>query len=249
MYNTAVGQDAGNDITTGINNTIIGALAGDAMVGAQENTVLGVHAGGAVTEGDSNVFIGYNSGVHAQATITGGTNTIVGAYAHTTADDSASANGFGYNIAAIAGYTTVGAGNDDIRAPHGNVTWSTISDERVKKDITDSTAGLSFINDLRPRTFKYKNKGDLPEEFSGYEEGSTEVYKNSNIHHGFIAQEVKAAIDSHSEITDGFKMWNVRETGAQEVGEAAVIPILVKAIQELSAKNDALEARLTTLEG
>jgi hypothetical protein len=34
----------------------------------------------------------------------------------------------------------------------------------------------------------------------------------------------------------------------QEVAEAALIPILVKAIQELSAKNDALEARLAALE-
>ena len=28
-----------------------------------------------------------------------------------------------------------------------------------------------------------------------------------------------------------------------------LLPILVKALQELSAKNDALEARITTLEG
>ena len=143
----------------------------------------------------------------------------------------------GYGLTAVSGYTTLGITTSDIRAAHGNTTWSTVSDERVKKDITDSTAGLSFI------TFKYKNKGDLPEEFNGYEEGSTEAYKNSNTNHGFIAQEVKAAIDSHSEITDGFKMWDVRESGQQEVGEAAVIPILVKAIQELSEKVAALEAK------
>ena len=43
--------------------------------------------------------------------------------------------------------------------------------------------------------------------------------------------------------------WDEREDGSQEVSESALIPMLVKAIQELSAKNDALEARITTLEG
>jgi len=44
-------------------------------------------------------------------------------------------------------------------------------------------------------------------------------------------------------------MWDDREDGSQEVAEAALIPVLVKALQELSAKNDALEARIATLEG
>jgi cell division protein FtsB len=35
----------------------------------------------------------------------------------------------------------------------------------------------------------------------------------------------------------------------QHVAKGALIPILTKAIQELSAKNDALEARIATLEG
>ena len=135
-----------------------------------------------------------------------------------------------------AGYTTLGNGTDDIRAAHGNVTWATVSDERVKKDIKDSTAGLSFINDLKPRIFNYKTHGEIPKEFDHYKEGSTEVYKNDKTNHGFIAQEVKEAINNHPELSDGFKMWDVRKTGQQEVAEAALIPMLVKAIQELSAE-------------
>ena len=34
----------------------------------------------------------------------------------------------------------------------------------------------------------------------------------------------------------------------QAIAPAALVPMLVKAIQELSAKNDALEARITALE-
>jgi cell division protein FtsB len=44
-------------------------------------------------------------------------------------------------------------------------------------------------------------------------------------------------------------MWDVRETGQQEVGEAAVIPVLVKAVQELSTQVDELKAEITTLKG
>ena len=90
---------------------------------------------------------------------------------------------------------------------------------------------------------------EVPEEFNAYKKDSTEVYKNSKNNHGFIAQEVKEVIDNHPEIADGFGMWDVRESGQQEVGEAAVIPVLVKAIQELSAKVDELTTRITTLEG
>ena len=90
----------------------------------------------------------------------------------------------------------------------------------------------------------------MPDTFDAYVADSTEVYKNSNTNHGFIAQEVKSVIDNHPELKDGFKMWDIREhSDQQEVGEAAIIPVLVKAVQELSAKNEALAARITTLEG
>ena len=102
---------------------------------------------------------------------------------------------------------------------------------------------MSFINDLQPKTFKYKAKGDIPEEFKGYEKGSTEPYKTATTNHGFIAQEVKAAIDKHSDIKDGFSMWDDDdETGQQRVAEAALIPMLVKAVQELSAQVEELKS-------
>ena len=55
---------------------------------------------------------------------------------------------------------------------------------------------------------------------------------------------VKEVIDSHSDIKDGFDMWTEDPTdGRQRVAESALVPILVKAIQELSAKVAALEAK------
>ena len=147
----------------------------------------------------------------------------------------------GYNIDCAGGYTTLGQSGSDIRAAHGNVTWATVSDQRYKKDIVDSTAGLSFINALQPRTFKYKTLGELPETFIAYEADSTEAFKNTQTNHGFIAQEVKAAIDADDSLKDGFRLWDDREDGSQEVAEAALIPVLVKAIQELTARLETLE--------
>jgi len=199
-------------------------------------------AGDGVTTGLNNTLIGKD--VTEGILTTGSSNVIIGAFARPTTAATASAVGMGYNIVTEGGYTTVGDSANDIRAAHGVATWATVSDRRYKKDIVDSTVGLSFVNALQPRTFKYKNKGELPETFRAYKADSTEVFKNSNTNHGFIAQEVKAAIDADAGIKDGFRMWDDREDGSQEVAEAALIPVLVKAIQELTAKVEALEAQL-----
>ena len=67
---------------------------------------------------------------------------------------------------------------------------------------------------------------------------------DENVMHGFIAQEVKTAIDNHSEIKDGFRMWAESDNAdkRQRRAPSELIPMLVKAIQEL-------EARIATLEG
>jgi len=77
---------------------------------------------------------------------------------------------------------------------------------------------------------------------------SDERVMNGKYNHGFIAQEVKAVIDNHSDIKDGFGMWS--ESGSdnrQRVGEGALMSVMVKAVQELSTKNDSLETSNTAL--
>jgi trimeric autotransporter adhesin len=247
--NVALGYSALNKNTTASNNTAVGKDALFANTTGAANTAIGSGAAGANLTGQTSVFIGFNAGNSTVLQTAGIGNVLVGPYTHGTDATANDQHAFGYNLAAEAGYTTLGDTGNDIRAAFGVATWATVSDERYKKDITDSTTGLSFINALQPRTFKYKTLGELPETFRAYEADSTEVFKNSNTNHGFIAQEVKAAIDADDSIKDGFKLWDDREDGSQEVAEAALIPVLVKAIQELSAQNDALTTRITALEG
>jgi hypothetical protein len=260
-YNTAVGTNSLRFNTTGTSNVAIGYIAlttnttgsynaalGQNALGstttASSNTGLGYSAGYGNTTGASNTFVGSSAGGSGVIHATGSDNTFIGASSGGTATNTLNANALGSGVKSESGYTTVGLAASDIRAANGVATWATVSDERYKKDITDSTTGLSFINALQPRTFKYKNLGELPETFSAYKADSTEVFKNSDTNHGFIAQEVKAAIDADDSIKDGFKLWDEREDGSQEVAEAALIPVLVKAIQELSAEVETLKSQI-----
>ncbi len=240
--NTTMGFESLTTLTTGSNNVAIGEQALAACTTGGNNTAVGRKALKAVTTGGSNDAFGLDC---ADNLTTGSSNTLIGNGITTASAGTSNANGFGLGLSCADNYTTIGQNTADIRTAHGSTEWGTVSDERVKKDIQDSTVGLAFINDLRPVTFNYKNKGDLPENFRGYEENSTEVYKNPKTQHGFIAQEVKAAIDKHSDIKDGFNMWDDDDpAGQQRVAETSVIPILVKAVQELSAQVEELKAKI-----
>ncbi len=253
--NVAIGRSALATDVLGSKSVAVGNFAlqnqknvdgsGNPVAADMHNVAVGYHAGNDITTGTGNCFVGSLAG----DTVTTGIDNVIVGQNSDGVSYLTKGNGLGKDLTVSGGYTTLGFGSDDIRAAHGNVTWATVSDQRYKKDIVDSTAGLSFINALQPRTFKYKNLGELPETFSAYEADSTEVFKNSNTNHGFIAQEVKAAIDADSSIKDGFRLWDDREDGSQEVAEAALIPVLTKAIQELSAQVEALTARIETLEG
>ena len=72
---------------------------------------------------------------------------------------------------------------------------------------------------------------------------SDERVMNGKYNHGFIAQEVKEVIDKHN-LKEGFEMWQEDEAdGRQRIGEAALMSVMVKAVQELSAQVEALESQ------
>jgi hypothetical protein len=149
----------------------------------------------------------------------------------------------GYNVVGTGNSTFVfGGGTLDTNCSFGGTTWANPSDERIKEEIEDEVVGLSFINDLRPRTFRYRKEKDIPEELDAHVADSEKRYRTETYQHGFIAQEVKEAIDKHSSLKDGFDMWSEDEAdGRQRVGSTAVIPMLIKAIQELSAEVEKLK--------
>ena len=112
-------------------------------------------------------------------------------------------------------------------------TISSLSDERDKTDIEDLPYGLDFINDMRPVQFTWDRR-----------DGSM----NNVPDFGFIAQDLHDVELEHSS-TNRTRLVKWENPDKLEADYVRSYPILVKAVQELSAKCDALEARLAALEG
>jgi len=110
-------------------------------------------------------------------------------------------------------------------------TISSLSDARDKTDIIDSTDGLNIINLLKPKKFTWAMRE--PSE----NDGKTEL--------GFIAQEIDEVLGDKNDYIHAVSHANPDKL---EASYGRFIPILVKAIQELSAKNTVLETRVATLE-
>jgi hypothetical protein len=264
--NTAIGYNAGALIASATLNTAVGALALDAEINGHRNTAvgyaalstqqsgtstntsntaMGFHAGVSITTGGSNTIVGSDAG----DSITGGSNNVIVGQNSDCGGTESNTIVLGQSVQAVGSSNfTFGAGSTDSNIAAGATTITAPSDERYKENIADSTAGLSFINDLRPVTFQWKKEKDVPSNHRSYVEGSDKRVMNSDgeINHGFIAQEVKTAIDNHSELKDGFDMWSEENIegggGRQRVAPAALIPMLVKAIQELSAEIETLKS-------
>ena len=68
-------------------------------------------------------------------------------------------------------------------------------------------------------------------------------------YHGFLAQEVKSIIDNHPEIENGHAIWRESPDGIQNLADGAFMPMMVKAMQELSTQVDELKSELIALKG
>ena len=124
--------------------------------------------------------------------------------------------------------------NGNIGAPSGsNIYYA--SDQRLKKNVTSLDKGLEAIKALRPVSFNWVD-------------GFCDVEKDPL--YGFIAQEVET-VDSNlvSPFGDDVELGEDQVvTNPLRVNEKFIIPMLVKAMQELSAKVETLETKVAALE-
>jgi hypothetical protein len=143
------------------------------------------------------------------------------------------------------------------------------SDERQKDNIVDSDLGLPFINALRPVKYTWKvaeneageaveylqPDGSYADTFTANPEYPDEkpVSRKKTTprvgvrpHYGMLAQEVKTVIDAAGTDFAGY----IHDAAADTYGlrYSEFIAPLIKAVQELSAANVALTARVTALE-
>lgn len=252
--NTAVGNQAGNNLSSGDNNTLIGRNAGDGITTSPDNTFIGKQSGlvfnntsgdgrnvgvgsisaGALTTGIYNVFVGYAagnaSGGSSSTVTTGNFNTMVGYEAKGSSTAASNQNSFGYSAACSAN-NQITLGDSSIGALRCQVTSITaLSDERDKTSIEVLPYGLDFVNSLQPKKFVWDNRAETNgngEEFFSANKGKKDI--------GFIAQELQSVDD------DFLNLVYDENPEKLEATYGRLIPVLVKAIQDLSAKVTALE--------
>ena len=235
-YVTTMG--AYNGGYSGHNFTALGSNAMRYGGWGADNVAIGVECmyGNVGSTSDySNTAIGYRALRYPQNCYT---NTALGSYAGQAYGSFTGYNvtSLGYNATPSSSSATnqITLGNTSVTNLRCNDTSiSSLSDERDKTDIQDLNYGLDFINDVRPVKFTWNRR-----------DGSMAAKRDI----GFIAQELYDVEIDHSSASDTrLAVWSNPER--MEARPHAMFPILVKAVQELSQKCDALEARIAELEG
>jgi|7_EtaG_2_1085326.scaffolds.fasta_scaffold04045_6 hypothetical protein len=125
------------------------------------------------------------------------------------------------NFIIFADYNTAEMGV--IKAYDASIVVDSYSDYRLKDDVTTLNGGLDRVNNLRPVTFTYKTQSN-----------------KDNLHEGFIAHEVQEQVPyAVRGVKDAVK--DDGSIKSQSFCIYQLIPQMVSAIQELSAKVTALE--------
>jgi len=241
--NTAIGYQAGQFITTATGCTLVGNQAGQGTGGAKltgnNNTALGSDAG-LLLQGaaHSNTYIGAAAG---DVTTTGVENTCLGF--NCDIQDATATNQIviGNNLTGTKD-AAVFIGNDTSHIENDyntDATWTHSSDVRQKTDIRNDALGLAFINRLRPVTYLHKSPSEFPEEWAAYDPEDTNPMGGTKRIHGFIAQEIKEALNQEG--CETFGGWSVGPDGRQRISFEALVMPLVNAVKQLSDKVQELE--------
>ena len=122
---------------------------------------------------------------------------------------------------------------DDIYATNSTIQTS---DRNDKENITTSDLGLSFINKLSPKSYKFKGK--------------------TRTHYGLVSQDVETVLGDISKPTSGFAGFIKTDSSEAKDGSSynyglrygEFIGPLIKAVQELSAEVETLKTKVATLE-
>jgi hypothetical protein len=200
----------------------IGSLMGQSSwFSIGESVFIGAQTASALSDGTGSVFIGYQAGILASTSFN---NTFIGKASGSNLTSGQNNIALGYNAnpstATTSNSITLGnSSNNVLRCAVTSIT--SLSDARDKKEVEDLNVGLEFIDGLRPVKFVWDDRN---------EEGKHDIAD-----FGFIAQDLKAAEDA-VEMADVLKLVYDENPEKLEASYGKLIPILVKAIQELSAE-------------
>jgi hypothetical protein len=265
-FNTALGMQSLNSNSVGSGNTAVGFNALYGNTSGESNTAIGKQSLIVNNIGYNNTGLGYQSlysnqtGVNNTAlgynplgnNVSGSFNTAVGSSVLTGATGSKNtALGYLAGSAVLTGsnLTLLGYGANplsgssvnEITLGDGNVatlrcntqTISSLSDIRDKKNITDLTLGLDFLMKVKPRQFNW----DKREWYEGNKSDGSKMKETFTA--GFISQELDEA--QTTENADWLNLVLKDNPEKLEATYGNLLPVMVKAIQELKAEKDELK--------
>ena len=232
--NTAIGYGSLSALTTGDGNVALGIFTGVSGTTAAGNTLIGNTAGHDITTAAEGVCVGNAAGYSAGNDYVAGTGGI-----YIGSASQASSSNVDQEI--VLAYNQIGKGTRtfhvgaDLGVYHaGNISsWSTTSDERIKKNIVDNNVGLDIVNKLQPRNFEYRSLDEIKETTLASVADKAHV-KKSGTQLGFIAQELEKVLPN---------CVTTNEMGIKNVSVDNILYYLINSIKELSTKVTALEAK------
>jgi len=258
-YNTAMGSSALYYNTYGSSNTATGTCALYINTIGSSNTANGHQALINNTIGNSNTAVGFQA---LSSNTTGSNNTAIGYYSGANNPNNlTNSTAVGFAAACTASNQVI-IGNTSIGQIGGYTTWYNFSDVRGKKNVQANVPGLTFINLLQPVTYnldldavdnllgidkakKDQMDKDMPQELKDKNEKARKD-KQDQVQTGFVAQDVEKAA---KKVGYNFNGVNVDEKGIYSLSYAEFVVPLVKAVQELSEKNDQLQEQVNELTG
>jgi len=243
--NSALGVSSLRNNTSGSSNVAFGVSALESNTTASYNTAVGWQAGYTANSQGFNTWLGYQCGY---STTAAEYNVAVGAasgYNITTGDGNIciqdySARGFQiFNV--TSENDRVVMGHNFVSNAYIKVAWTVTSDARDKTDVTPSTYGLAFVNKLKPVTFRWDERVSYENKTP---DGSKKKLKTQL---GFLAQDVIALEKEFGAVDKDLLVADDEQENNLKITETKMIPVLVKAIQELKTIVDAQAAEIAEL--
>jgi trimeric autotransporter adhesin len=261
--NVALGYEALMSDSTGSFNNASGLVSLYSNTTGSANVADGLGALVSNTTGSENTGIGMEA---LNNNTTGTYNTALGFGANTSSGTLTNATALGATASVTASNQVV-IGNSSVTSIGGYAAWTKFSDGRFKKNIQENVPGLAFINKLNPVTYTLDVSGiesklhqsDHPalDKIAAGARSSAQDDQVMNqamrekaaiIYTGFVAQDVEKAAESVNYVFSGVDKPKDASQSFYGLRYEDFVPPLVKAVQELSAKNDSLQDKYDSLQ-
>ena len=123
----------------------------------------------------------------------------------------------------------INAGGGGVYQGNNSSSWSTTSDQRLKKNIADNNDGLDKINSIRVRNFEYRVENEITELPTHC------AIKKEGVQLGVIAQELQAVLP---------ECVKQETTGVLSVDTDNLTWYLINAVKQLKAEIDQLKGNV-----